>query len=110
MQIPPSFDSDMKTGLCTYDLQDILKKNAFKCYKTLGGNPTIKDCDLPIEPGKYAMDGISFTLADEFEVPDIVSLGFEQFFGEPIKLSFKMFGADKAEIICLDGMIQIALP
>ena len=56
------------------------------------------------------MDRVSFTLADEFEVPDIVSLGFEQFFGEPIKLSFKMFGADKEEIICLDGMIQIALP
>ena len=110
MEIPPSFDSDIKTGLCTYDLQEILKKNGFKCYTTSGVNPTITDCDLPLKPGKYAMDRISFTLADEFEVPDIVSLGFEQFFGEPIKLSLKMFGADKKEIICLDGMIQIALP
>ena len=110
MLIPTSFDSGTKTGSCTYDLQDIIKKNGFKCYTTSGVNPTITDCDLPLKPGKYAMDRVSFTLADEFEVPDIVSLGFEQFFGEPIKLSFKMFGADKEEIICLDGMIQIALP
>ena len=110
MSIPTSFDSGIKTGSCTYDLRDIIKKNGFKCYTTLAGNPTITDCDLPLKPGKYAMDGISFTLADEFEVPDIVSLGFEQFFGDPIKLSLKIFRADKAEIICLDGMIQIALP
>ena len=110
MSIPTSFDSGIKTGSCTYDLRDIIKKNGFKCYTTLADNPTITDCDLPLKPGKYAIDGISFTLADEFEVPDIVSLGFQQFFGEPIKLGFKMYGADKAEIICLDGMIQIALP
>ena len=104
------FQFSYKKGVCTYDLQDIIKKNGFKCYTTSGVNPTITDCDLPLKPGKYAMDRVSFTLADEFEVPDIVSLGFEQFFGDSIKLSFKMFGADKEEIICLDGMIQIALP
>ena len=110
MSIPTSFDSGIKTGSCTYDLRDIIKKNGFKCYTTSGSNLTYTDCDLPVKPGKYAMDRIIFNLADQFEASNIVSLGFEQVFGEPIKLSFEIFGADNAESICLNGMIQIALP
>ena len=111
MGIPTTNNTLVMFGSCTYDLQkdilDVIRKAGFKCDTRSKFN---LDCNLPIKPGKFTLDGITFPLPDEFDVPEIVLMAFKQFFSEPINISLKVFGPSmKVESICLEGTIEIDL-
>ena len=94
----------INVGSCKYDIQkdifDNLKKVIPNCAL-----PTV-GCNLPIKSGRFGMGDIAFRLPN-FEMPELFLIGFQDWFGKPIKLEVKFLGKNEEEIICLDATLQI---
>ena len=94
----------INVGSCKYDIQNDIFDNLKKlipnwCLPYIG-------CNLPIKSGRFRIDDVAFRLPN-FEMPESFLIGFQDWFGKPIKLEVQFLGMNEEEILCLDATLQL---
>ena len=88
-----------------------MKEKGFKACRGIlpGGAHAPEDisCDLPIKPGKFSFDALSYQLNPKFKFPQRARKYVGKYLNHPMKMKAKYLDKDGKEMICLDATLQV---